>query len=152
MRIDELLDLIDETLEEAAGVPFTGGKRMVDVDRVRELLDDVRINMPTEIRKAKDIVEDRGSIIAQANNEAAQIIKRAQEHVRKLVSQQEIVKAAEIEAKSMLKEAKEEANETVHKMSRYCDNLLTKTQEQMLKNASEIKTLREALTKKGGKK
>ena len=31
MSVDELLDLIDETLEEGTGLPFTGGKRMVDV-------------------------------------------------------------------------------------------------------------------------
>ncbi len=152
MRIDELLDMIDETLEESAGVPFSGGKRMVDVDRVRELLEDVRINLPSEIRKAKDIVEDRGSIIAQANSEAATIIKRAQDHVRKLVSEQEVVKGADIKAKEIVKTAREEANETVFKMTKYCDNMLNRTQEQMSKNALEIKTIRDELNKKVTKK
>ncbi len=152
MKIDELLDMIDETLEESAGVPFSGGKRMVDVDRVRELLEDIRINMPAEIRKAKDIVEDRGSIIAQANNEAATIIKRAGEHVRKLVSQQEVVKAADIQAKDIIKTARDDANETVIKMTKYCDNMLNKTQDQMNKSALELKTLRDELNKKIAKK
>ena len=35
MNIEELLDLLEETLEDAATLPFTGGKRMVDVDKVR---------------------------------------------------------------------------------------------------------------------
>ncbi len=147
MRIDELLDLIDETLEESAGVPFTGGKRMVDVDRVRDLLDDVRINMPEEIKRAKDIVADRAAIIAEANNESSKIIKRAQEHVKKLISQQEVVKNAEIYAKDIKVKAQEEANLTSTKMVKYCDNLLKVTQEQMVKSSSELKNIREVLKK-----
>ena len=38
MSVDELLDLIDETLEEGTGLPFTGGKRMVDVEKLQEML------------------------------------------------------------------------------------------------------------------
>ena len=50
MNVDELLDLLDETLEESTNLPFTGGKRMVDVDKVRDIIDDVRLNMPAEIK------------------------------------------------------------------------------------------------------
>ena len=59
MNIDELLDVMDETLEEAVNLPFTGGKRMVDVEKVRDIIDDIRLNMPAEIRQAKAIVQDR---------------------------------------------------------------------------------------------
>lgn len=38
MNIDELLDVMDETLEEAVNLPFTGGKRMVDVEKVRDII------------------------------------------------------------------------------------------------------------------
>ena len=55
MNIDELLDVMDETLEEAVNLPFTGGKRMVDVEKVRDIIDDIRLNMPAEIRQAKAI-------------------------------------------------------------------------------------------------
>ena len=43
MNIDELLDVMDETLEEAVNLPFTGGKRMVDVEKVRDIIDDIRL-------------------------------------------------------------------------------------------------------------
>ena len=70
MNVDELLDLLDETLEESTNLPFTGGKRMVDVDKVRDIIDDVRLNMPTEIKQAKAIVNDRAEIVAGARREA----------------------------------------------------------------------------------
>ena len=62
MTIDELLDIMDETLEEATTLPFTGGKRMVDVEKVRDIMDDIRLSMPQEIKQARAIVEDRGRI------------------------------------------------------------------------------------------
>lgn len=55
MNIDELLDVMDETLEEAVNLPFTGGKRMVDVEKVRDIIDDIRLNMPAEIRQARPL-------------------------------------------------------------------------------------------------
>ena len=66
MNIDELLDVMDETLEEAVNLPFTGGKRMVDVEKVRDIIDDIRLNMPAEIRQAKAIVQDRADIVESA--------------------------------------------------------------------------------------
>ena len=70
MTIDELLDMMEETLEEGAGLPFSGGKRAVDVEKVRDLIDEVRLNLPNEIRQAKAIVQDRGEIIASAKRES----------------------------------------------------------------------------------
>ena len=46
MAIDKYLDRIDDALEEAWGLPFTGGKRMIDVEKLRELVDAVRLNLP----------------------------------------------------------------------------------------------------------
>ena len=82
MNIDELLDVMDETLEEAVNLPFTGGKRMVDVEKVRDIIDDIRLNMPAEIRQAKAIVQDRADIVESAKKEAEAIVTRAEDRAR----------------------------------------------------------------------
>ena len=56
MTIDELLDVLDDTLEEATNLPFTGGKRVVDVEKLRDTIDEIRLNMPAEIRQAKGVL------------------------------------------------------------------------------------------------
>ena len=94
MSIDELLDVMDETLEDALNVPFSGGKRMVDVEKVRELIDDIRLNMPQEIQQAKAVVKDRTQIIDKAKREADMIIKRAEERARTMVAEEAIMKTA----------------------------------------------------------
>ena len=70
MNIEEILDLLDELLDRSWNLPLSGGRCVVDAEKVRDLLDDVRLNMPTEIKQAKAIVADRTEILAVARKEA----------------------------------------------------------------------------------
>ena len=46
MNVNELLDTIEDALEESAGMPLSGGKRIVDVEQIRDYLDEIRQNLP----------------------------------------------------------------------------------------------------------
>ena len=48
MNVNELLDTIEDTLEESAGMPLSGGKRIVDVEQIRDYLDEIRQNLPVD--------------------------------------------------------------------------------------------------------
>ena len=50
MNIEEILDTLDELLDKSWGLPLSGGRCVVDAERVRELLDDIRLNMPSRFR------------------------------------------------------------------------------------------------------
>ena len=147
MTIDELLDIMDETLEEATTLPFTGGKRMVDVEKVRDIMDDIRLSMPQEIKQARAIVEDRGRIVDDANKEAEAIIKRAEERARAIVAEQAIVKAAQQKAS-----AQAQSREMRATVTGYCENMLRRTEEQLAQSLTDVKTVRTTLrqtSKKG---
>ena len=58
MNVNELLDTIEDTLEESTSMPLSGGKRLVDVEKVRDYLDDIRANLPGELRQAQQNVLD----------------------------------------------------------------------------------------------
>ena len=152
MNVDELLDLMEDLLEEGTGVPFSGGKRMVDVDKVRDVIDEVRQNLPGEIRQAKAIVNDRGDIISGAKREADGLVRKAEDRVRMMLSEQEIVKAAQQRAAEIVTTAQAQAREMRMTVTDYCENMLRTTEEQMVRSAGEIKTLRANLrqTAKGG--
>lgn len=152
MTIDELLDIMDETLEEATTLPFTGGKRMVDVEKVRDIMDDIRLSMPQEIKQARAIVEDRGRIVDDANKEAEAIIKRAEERARAIVAEQAIVKAAQQKATEMLASAQAQSREMRATVTGYCENMLRRTEEQLAQSLTDVKTVRTTLrqtSKKG---
>ena len=55
MNIDEILDVIDELLDRSWSLPLSGGRCVVDADKVRDLIDDIRLNIPAEIKQAKAI-------------------------------------------------------------------------------------------------
>ena len=148
MNVDELLDLLDETLEESTNLPFTGGKRMVDVDKVRDIIDDVRRNMPAEIKQAKAIVNDRAEIVAGARREAEGIIKKAEDRARALVDQQEIVRQAQQKAAEMLSAAQQQSREMRTTITDYCENMLRQTEEILARSAAEVKNVRGALRQK----
>ncbi len=148
MNVDELLDLLDETLEESTNLPFTGGKRMVDVDKVRDIIDDVRLNMPAEIKQAKAIVNDRAEIVAGARREAEGIIKKAEDRARALVDQQEIVRQAQQKAAEILSSAHQQSREMRTTITDYCENMLRQTEESLARSAAEVKNVRGALRQK----
>ncbi|MBC5581248.1 ATPase [Anaerofilum sp. BX8] len=148
MNVDELLDLLDETLEESTNLPFTGGKRMVDVDKVRDIIDDVRLNMPAEIKQAKAIVNDRAEIVAGARREAEGIIKKAEDRARALLDQQEIVRQAQQKAAELLSAAQQQSREMRTTITDYCENMLRQTEEILARSAGEVKNVRGALRQK----
>lgn len=151
MNIEELLDMMDETLEEAMNLPFSGGKRVVDVEKVRDIIDDIRLNMPTEIRQAKAIVQDRAEIVEDAKKEAESIVKRAEDRARAMVAQEAIVKAAQQRATEILSSAQSQSREMRSAVSNLCENMLRRTEEQLSKSLSEVKAVRTTLRQNGKK-
>ena len=79
MNVEELLELMEETLEAGTAVPFAASKRVVDVDRMRDIIDEVRNNLPDEVRESKKIVNDREQIMKNARIESESIIQQAEE-------------------------------------------------------------------------
>ena len=70
MNIEEILDELDDMLEEAWSLPLSGGKCVVDAERMKRCLEDIRLNMPSEIKQAKLIVTDRNDIIQTAEKQS----------------------------------------------------------------------------------
>ena len=142
MNVNELLDTIEDTLEESTSMPLSGGKRLVDVEKVRDYLDDIRANLPGELRQAQQIVNDRAQIVDTANAQAQAIVKKAEERARILVSDAEIVKAAQQRAAEIPAAAQSESRTLRQTVTDYCDNMLKNTEETMVENAAQVKNVR----------
>ena len=142
MNVNELLDTIEDTLEESTSMPLSGGKRLVDVEKVRDYLDDIRANLPGELRQAQQIVNDRAQIVDTANAQAQAIVKKAEERARILVSDAEIVKAAQQRAAEITAAAQSESRTLRQTVTDYCDNMLRTTEETMVENAAQVKNVR----------
>lgn len=152
MNIDEILDSLDDMLEEAWSLPFSGGRCVVDAQKVKEYIEDIRLNIPDEIKKAKKIVVDREDIISAAERQADATLRRAEERARQMIAQEEIVKQAQEKAAEIIAQAQAAAKEIRHASHEFSDSVLRQTEEVLggaLKNVRETRqALRTAANKK----
>ena len=110
--------------------------------KIRDYLDDIRANLPGELRQAQQIVNDRAQIVDTANAQAQAIVKKAEERARILVSDAEIVKAAQQRAAEITAAAQSESRTLRQTVTDYCDNMLKTTEEAMVENAAQVKNVR----------
>ena len=144
MSIEEILDQLDELIDRAWQLPLTGGRCVVDADKVRELLDDVRLNMPTEIRQAQSIVADRTEIGNTAKKEAEAIIARAEKRAAALVEEEEIVRQSRSKAAEIAQQAQQQSREMRQSAKEFVDNILKNTEESLAASMNEVKNTRAA--------
>ena len=145
MSIDEILDLMDEMLDKATNVPFTSGKCMVNAENFRNCISDIRLNMPSEVKQAKLIVADRKIILTEAKKESEEIIKKAEERAKLLVSDEEVVKSAQAKAQELITDAQNKSKEMKAAANQYADNMLDELEEVLKKNALDLKNTRSVI-------
>ena len=133
-NIDSILMMIEDMLDGAWSIPLSGGKGAVDVDRIRELLEDLKMHIPVEVAKAKEIVNDRKIILDDAKKEAEMVIRVAEERAKKLVDHDEVVKQAQAKANEILSTSQLQARELKKATSDYVDSVLKSTEDQVAKS------------------
>lgn len=145
MTVEELLEQIDDMLDKAWSLPLSGGKCMVEAERLRNIVDDIRGNLPSEVRQAKAIVADRADIIATAKREAEGIIRNAEERARRLVAQEEVVKQAQQKADEMLGQVQQKTREMRRGANDFAEDVLKRTEETLAKQLTEVRQARQVL-------
>lgn len=123
MTIEQLLDSFDDLMDDAFTLPFSS-KKVIDAAGAREIIDDLRLNIPQEVRQAKAIVSDRAEILRNAKAEAERIIRDAENRARALVSQQEIIKSAQAQSDEIINNAHLKAREIKKAAADYADTTL----------------------------
>ncbi len=136
MEIFTLLENIEDILEKSKGVPFSN-KVLVDKDEIIELISDLRIKLPEEIKQAKWIKEERQRILVEAQKEADDIVKEAENRIISMIDEHEITKKAYEKKAEIIETANEMSREISKGTKDYADNLLSGI-EQALQEALKI--------------
>ena len=111
--------------------------------RVEELLNEIQDTLPAEVRQAKNIVADRGQIIAEAKKEAEEIIRAAEERKKQLVNQNEVVKEAHAQANEILNDAKAKTSDMRKAAAEFVDEIMRKTDESITAQLAELRKTRQ---------
>lgn len=131
IEIQLLIDRLEALLIESRQIPFTSSV-MIDRDRCFDLINQMRISIPEEIKKAKRVQQERERVIAQANEEAERITALAREQASKLVTGHEIMSQAESRIDVVMDRAKREAESVRSGADEYAMSVLSELEKRLL--------------------
>ncbi len=138
-RIEQVIDDIYEFIESCKMQPLSQTKLIVPKDEMYDLLDELRLRLPDEIKRYQKIIANRDALIADAEEKAAVIINQAKEQAGQLVSENEIsrqayehandlIQDATLRSQSMLREAAEEAEQVRAGALAYTNEVLSEVE------------------------
>jgi vacuolar-type H+-ATPase subunit H len=124
----EYFDMLEDVLDSSKGRPFST-KISVEREAVFDIIGEMRLNLPNEIRQARKIIEDHDRIIDDAKNRSNVIIMEAQEKAKELTGEHAIYELAKESANEIIDEAKKNAREIRIGTMSYADEILSKSEE-----------------------
>lgn len=144
-NIDEILEQMDELLDKAGSFPFGTNKVVIDGERLKELIDDIRLNIPQEIKRAKLIDFDCERIVKEAEQKAEAIVQQAEERAKALVANDAIIKEARKRAAEILTQAQAKSESIKTAASRYVDRMLSETEDYFSKSLQDVRRTSQAI-------
>ena len=145
MKVDDLILQLQDLVNDAKSMPFSGGKVLVNSEEIYDIIDQIQDSMPAEVRQAKNIVADRSQIIAEAKKEAEDIIRAAEERKKQLIDQSEIMREAKAEATELLNDVKAKASEMRKAANDYVENVMKRTDDAITAQLTELRKTRQNL-------
>lgn len=138
MDIQHLIDRLEQTLAESRRIPLTANL-IVDEDRVFNIIDQLRVTLPEEVKKASRVEAEKDRILAQAKEEADRIRELAKQEAAELVRRDTIMAAAQQRADTILERARREADILRHDSDAYVMDVLSKLEEDLLRSLSVVR-------------
>lgn len=138
MDILQLIDRLEELFNESKAIPLTRNV-MVDEDRMLEIIDQMRIVIPDEVKKAQQIIGQRDRFLAQAQEEADRTIALAREKADQLTTKDMIVQEAQRRAEQIIAQARADAEATRREADDYVVDTLMQLQDHLDKVLSQVR-------------
>jgi regulator of protease activity HflC (stomatin/prohibitin superfamily) len=137
MDILQLIDRLEELFNDAKAVPFTHNV-VVDEDKMLELIDQMRIAIPEEVKKAQQLVAQRDRVMAQAQEEANRTLQIARDKADQLVQKDIVTQEAQRRADQILAQARAEAEGVRADADNYVLDTLIQLQDQIAKLSNQV--------------
>ena len=123
-RIDkDLFDELEEILDHSKAVPFSN-KVSVDKEEVYDIISEIRMKLPNELKQSKWVIEERNKILIDAQREADEIVKNAEDRMVRMVDDNEVTKRAYEQAAAIIDSAKKTSKEMRLGAMEYAEGVL----------------------------
>jgi hypothetical protein len=138
MDILQLVDRLEELFNQSRPIPLTNNV-IVDEDKMLDLIDQMRVAIPDEVKKAQKLIAERDRTMAQATEEAKRTLQLAQEKSQGMVQRDSIVASAESRANEILAQAQLDAEATRDEADNYVIESLTNLEMELERVLNQVR-------------
>lgn len=140
-RIEQIIEEIEEYVESCRFQPLSTTKIVVNKEELEELLRELRLKTPDEIKRYQKIISNKDAILADAQAKADGIIAEAEAKAKEMVSQHEVMQRAYTQANETINAANAQAQDILDSATTDANSIrlsaITYTDD-MLENLSNI--------------
>lgn len=138
MDILHLIDRLEELFNESRAIPFTHNV-VVDEEKMLDLIDQMRVSIPEEMKKAQQVMTQRDRILAQAQEEANRTLILAREKGEQLLERDSIVQSAQSFAEQRATDIITEADQTRVEADQYVIETLTRLELELERYLNQVR-------------
>ncbi len=138
MDIQHLVDRLEQALNESTRVPLSA-YLLVNEEKVYSLLDQMRVAVPEEIKRANRIEAEKERILAQAKEEAERIRELARQEAGELVKRDAVVNAAQHRAENIIERARRDAEALHQDADVYIVDVLQRLEQDLMRTMSVVR-------------
>lgn len=147
----EMLDQLEDIIEGSTGIPFIG-KALMDKDELLDIIQELRLKMPDDLKQAKWIKGERQRILLEAQKEATALIKSAEDKIISMINENEITKKANEAAEEIISNANKRSKEIRMATRQYIDDALSETELVLERTLGTLRDNRLAMQERDVKK
>lgn len=138
MDILHLIDRLEELFNESRPLPFTHNV-VVDEDRMLDLIDQMRVAIPDEVKKAQQLLAQRDRLLAQAQEEANRTLALAREKSEQMMEREPLMQQARMQAQQVLEKAYAEAKTIRQDADVYVRETLQKLETELERSLLQVR-------------
>ena len=140
--VNRLIDMVYERIEEAKSPALKPNLSMVERDEILDLLDEMRAQLPVEIKRAQELLSAREKFVEDAKRDVDRMMRQAELDAKAKVSESEIVLAARKRGQEIVLRAEERSKEMYRVANEYTEDALRRTEEAIAMAYEEVKQSR----------
>ena len=144
--ITELIDHLEYLVHRAQRVPFTHNV-MIDEDEILDLLDQIHVNLPEEIKQARGIIAEQERLLSEAQQEAARISQSAAQKAEAMMQEHEVTRRAEGHGQALVREAQARAEEQKRAADDYAADVMQQLEAHLVRTVATVRKAQETLKK-----
>ncbi len=140
--VNRLIDMLYERIEDAKSPALKPNMSIVDRDELLDLLDELRAQLPVEMKRAQELLAAREKFVEDAKRDVERMMRQAELEAKTKVSESEVTYVAKEKARQIIARAEERSRQLYQVANEYAEDVMSRTEEAVQAALDEVKQSR----------